>query len=498
MQRAAMRRWPVILILASWLGACATTAPPSRPPVPLPGAFSKGVRAPSDADQAWWDAFGDPVMSGLIARALSSSPDIAQAAARIRQAREQAAITLGGHGPQLNASGQASAARLSENALPSSLAGALSGSPGSSGGIGLPGETFTTFQTGFDAAWELDLFGGQGSEDAAALARAEAAMWSARDVEVMLAAEVARAYQQYRALQRRLALADETLGLQREALSFVQVQARNGLVVESEVRRQERALAQAAVNRADLAAQTEVALHALSVLLGETPTALADSLATPAPAGPGLIAIPPGLPSELLQRRPDIRAAERQLAAATADIDVATADLYPKISLTGALQLASRSLSSLLETDSLQGNVAARISAPLLNRGRLRANVRLRQARADELAAAYSKAVLGALRDVEDGLTRLDADRRKLAELEATVAAARDEAEEASVRRRNGLDPAPALLAARLTLQAAGDARLQAQAAAAQDMIALYKALGGGWDERRLSTDEEQASGPAN
>lgn len=498
MQRAAMGRWAAIVIAASWLGACATTAAPARPPVALPAAFSTGQQAPLGAEARWWAAFGDPVLSGLIDRALASSPDMAQAAARVRQAREELAVTRGGRGPQVNASGQASAARLSQNALPSALAGALSGGPGSSGGIGLPGETFTTYQAGFDAAWEVDLFGGQRSDEAAAGARADAALWSARDAEVVLAAEVARTYQQYRALQRRLAIADETLALQREALAFVQARARNGLVVQGEVRRQQRALDQAAVQRADLAAQAEAALHALSTLLGEPPTALAGALSTPPPSAPALASIPPGLPSELLQRRPDIRAAERRLAAATADIDVATADLYPKISLTGALQLASRSLSSLLEADSLQGNVAARISAPILNRGRLRANVRLRQARADELAAAYSKTVLGALRDVEDGLTRLEADRRKLAALEAAAAAARDEADEASVRYRNGLDPAPAMLAARLTQHAAEDAWAQGEAAAAQDMIALYKALGGGWDERRLLNDEEPAGGPAD
>jgi NodT family efflux transporter outer membrane factor (OMF) lipoprotein len=493
-QRAAMWRWPAMVIAASLLGACATTAPPGDPAVPVPAAFSTGPQG-SSPEGDWWATFDDPVLSGLTDRALGSSPDTAAAAARVRQAREQLRIVQAGRGPQLKASGQASAARLSENALPSSLAGALSGGSGPSGGIGLPGETFNTYQAGFDAAWEIDLFGGQRSDERAATARADAATWSARDARVMLAAEVARTYEQYRALQRRLAIADETLALQRETLDFMQVRARHGLVVQSEVRGQERALDQSGVQRADLAAEAQVAVHALSTLLGEPPTALAEELASPPPPAPGLVDIPPGLPSQLLRRRPDIRVAERQLAAATSDIDVATADLYPRISLTGALQLASRPLTSLLETNSLQTNVAARISAPLLDRGRLRANVRLSQARTDELAAAYARTVLLALRDVEDGLTRLDADRRKLAQLQAAVAAARDEAEEASVRYRNGLDPAPVMLAARLTSQAARDAQAQGEAAAAQDMIALYKALGGGWDQARAPTDEDRSGG---
>jgi NodT family efflux transporter outer membrane factor (OMF) lipoprotein len=490
-----MARGLSILIAASLLGACATPAPADRPAPQLPAAFSKGSSGPSNVSTCWWDAFGDPVLSRLIDRALAASPDMDQALARVRQAREQERITRGGHGPQVNASGQASAVRLSENALPASLAGALSGGSGSSGGIGLPGETFTTYQAGFDASWELDLFGGQGSADAAARARTAASVWSLRDAEVVLAAEVAQTYQQYRALQRRLALADEILATQREALDFIQVRARNGLVTVSDLRKQERSLEQAAAQREDLSAQAQVRLHALSTLLGAAPAALDAELASPPSRATVLMDVPPGLPSDLLQRRPDIRATERQLVAASSDIGVATAELYPKISLTGALQLASRSLSSLLEADSLQGNAGARISAPLLNRGRLRANVRLRQARADELYAGYAKTVLVALRDVEDGLSRLAADRRRLAQLDAVAVAARDEFDTAAVRYRNGLITAPEMLTAKLTWQAARDAQIQTQAAAAQDMVSLYKALGGGWDERRTPTDEDQPHG---
>ncbi|HEX3887170.1 MAG TPA: efflux transporter outer membrane subunit [Phenylobacterium sp.] len=480
------------------LGACATHAPSSVPSVPVPASFSKGSSGPVVSVAEWWTAFDDPVLTGLVSHALAASPDVQQTVARVRQAREQEAITRDGHGPQVNASAQASEARLSKNALPSALAGLFSGSPGQSGpstGLGLPGETFTTYQLGFDASWELDLFGGQRKADKAAHARTDAALWSARDAEVTLTAEVANTYQQYRALQRRLALADETLNTQREALSFLRARARNGLNMASDVRQQERAVEQAAAQRDDLAAQADARLHALSTLLGLAPNALTGELAGAPSTAPVLVEIPPGLPSDLLKRRPDIRAAERQVAAANSDIGAATADLYPKVTLTGALQLASRSLSNLLENDSLQDNASGRIAIPILNRGRLHAMVRLRQAQADEAAAAYRKTVFAALRDVEDGLTRLDADRRRLSQFKAAAAAAQDEADAAAVRYRNGLIAAGDMLTARLTWQTARDAQVQAEAAAAQDIVALYKALGGGWDERRTLTQEDQPSG---
>jgi NodT family efflux transporter outer membrane factor (OMF) lipoprotein len=207
-----------------------------------------------------------------------------------------------------------------------------------------------------------------------------------------------------------------------------------------------------------------------------------------------MVDVPVGLPSELLRRRPDIRAAERRLAAATADVGVATADLYPKLSLTGAAQLASRSLSNLLESDSLLANGAGRLSLPLLGGGR-RATVRLRDAQAEEAMLAYRSDVLGALREVEDALSRLDADRHRADSFAAASLAAQDAADTTEVRYRNGLIAYLDVLQARQTALSARDSQAQAQAQAAQDAIALYKALGGGWDERRQPIEKEPSDG---
>lgn len=494
-QLRSMKTLGAASLASSLLLAGCATRPYVAPTVPVPAAFSHGPGGASPGDAAWWNVFDDPELTSLIDRAFASNLDVQQAVSRVRQARLQERITRGGQGPQINASAQASDATLSKNALPSALTSLFSGNPGqtsSGSGIGLPGETFQTYEAGFDASWELDLFGGQRSANDADRARTEASVWSQRDAEVTLAAEVANDYQQYRAFQRRLVLADENLKTQTDALAFLKARAGNGLVTDTDVRHQEQQVAQAAAERENLAAEADIRLHALATLLALAPTALAAELSPPPSGTPVLVDVPPGLPSDLLKRRPDIRSAERQVAAATAEVGVATADLYPKITLTGGLQLASRSLSTLLESDSLQDNASGRLSIPLLNRGRLHATVSLRQAQAEEATLAYRKAVFTGLREVEDALTRLAADRRRLGQYQASTKAAQDEAGTAEVQYRNGLIAAADMLTARQAWQTAADAQVQAEAAAAQDMVALYKALGGGWDERRDPVQEDK------
>jgi NodT family efflux transporter outer membrane factor (OMF) lipoprotein len=486
------------------VGGC-TVGPDYQPPaVAVPAAYGSGDQtgaAGADMAQAdmaqWWQAFGDPVLDGLVTRALEANLDLRQAAARVAQARAAERAVAAGRGPSVNASAQAGANRLSENSLPAGLVDLGGGNGGGtpSGGLGLPGEAFATFQAGFDASWEIDLFGGQRRAEEAARARSEAAEWSQRDAEVLLVAEVANTYQQYRALQRRVAVADETLDSERALLEFIAVRTGHGLVTTLDARSQEREIAQLAAQREDLAAETAVRVHALGTLLGLAPDALAAELAG-APAGaPATVAVPAGLPSELLQRRPDIRAAERELAAASANIGVATADLYPKFSLTGALQLASRALTSLLEADSILASGTGRLSLPLVGAGASRATVEQREARADEAVLAYQGEVLGALRDVEDALTRLAADRRRAEQLRAAELAARDAADTSAVRYRNGVVAYLEVLTAQQALLSARDTLTQAEAAVAQDEVALFKALGGGWDARRVANEGDEAGG---
>lgn len=477
------------------LGGC-TVGPSYQPPIistPTAYASPRDPGIPVANISSWWAAFDDPVLDGLVSRALVDNLDVQQATARIRQARAQEMAARRSGDPQVNASAQGGYTKLSSNALPSSLAGLTGGNGDQSGGgaLGLPGEGFANFQLGFDASWEIDLFGGRRRANEAARARTERAIWSQRDAEVTMVAEVANTYQQYRALRRRIAIADQAIAASRALLGFIQVRTAKGLVTTLDERQQERDIDQQLAQREDLAAQAQAHIHALSVLLGLAPASLSVELAAVPLAPPVAVTVPAGLPSELLQRRPDIRAAERQLAAATADIGVATADLYPKFSLTGALQLASRSLSNLFSTDSIQANGAGRLSLPLLGRGETKATIHVREAQAQEAVLAYQGDLLAAFKDVEDALTRLDADRKRTGHLQASADAAQDSADTAAVRYRNGLTSYLDVLAAQQTLLSARDVLAQAEAATAQDVVALYKALGGGWDEKRILEKEE-------
>lgn len=482
------RRGAAAFALLAALGGCAAESGFEHRTVALPAAFSSGDAEAAPTVGAWWERFDDPTLDALVERALAGNPDLGQAAARIRQARARERIVVAGSAPSVEAAAQAGYTRISENAIPR-IPGA--GGEGGDGepAFGLPGMDFTTFRAGFDASWEADLFGRRRDERAAAAARTEAAIWSARDAEVALAAEVGDAYLRYRLLQQRIALAERRLEMQRALVGFAEARARSGVATTIALRRREQAASDLAAAVADLDAQQSALLNGLAVLLGETPERLAVELEEPSPPPAAGFEVPPGLPSQLLLRRPDLREAERRLAAAVSDIGAARAALFPTIELTGLLQLVSTSLAELLTPGSLQIDGAARIAMPILDGGRRRATLDLRRAEAEEAAEAYRAQTIDALHDVENALVRLEADRRRQTLLAASEAAARDAAASLAVRFRNGLVPEMDAIEARQALVAAEEARLEAGAAAAADLVALYKALGGGWDDRENAND---------
>lgn len=478
--------------------AAAPVLPPSE--ISLPATYGEQAPGLAAVDPGqWWRAFADPVLDGLVVRAQAGNLDLRQAAARVAQARAQEQATRASGGPRVNVAGQGGYTRLSDNALPSALSN-LGGGSGAGGqsALGIPGEGFTTFQAGFDASWELDLFGRQASANEAADARGDASVWSARDAQVILTAEVVRTYQRYRMLQRRIAIADETLVGERDLLGLVRARGSNGLATTLDERLQEREMDRIAAQRADLVAQQRAQVQALALLLGTVDGGVAAELAEPPASAPVVFDVPVGLPSDLLRRRADVRAADRRLAAATAEIGIARADLYPRFSLTGALQLASRALSSIVSADSIFANGTGRVSLPLIDGGAGRATVRLREAQRDEALFAYQAQVLSAFRDVKDALARSDADRQRMGHLQASERAAHDVLDTHMVRHRNGLVAYADVLIARRQWLGARDALVQAQADAALDQVALFKALGGGWDDRRMDEKGGVADGRDN
>lgn len=473
MKRAAV-------VLAALAAGC-TVGPDYRPPaMPTPERFagSAAPDGPTDAAlAAWWTAFGDARLGELVGRALARNLDVEMAAARIREARAREIVTGAAALPRVAAQGSVTRQRISENAIP-----VPPGGGGGGGGFGLPGEEFTTWRAGFDASWELDLFGRNRREREAARGRTEAATWDRRDVEVSVAAEVAGAYLRLRTLQQRIANAAAELERQQRLEQLVAARARGGLVSGEDLARQSSDRAAAAAAIAPLEAEAEAQIHALGVLTGDTPDALTAALA-PARALPSTPVIPAGLPSELLRRRPDIRSAERRLAASTADIGVAVADLYPRFSLTAAPALVSTALASLLEWGSRSFSAAAAVDWPIFDGGRTRGTIAVADARRSQALIAYRKSVLTALQDVEDALSRTDGDRGRLAKLEAALESAQRTEALARTRYRGGLVPLSDVLVAqgrRLSLE---NQVIETRGAVALDTAALFKALGGGWPE---------------
>jgi NodT family efflux transporter outer membrane factor (OMF) lipoprotein len=478
------------LLGATLLGGC-TVGPNYRTPaVEVPPAFSEPqIAAPGAAiDPAhWWTAFGDDTLTSLVERALKDSPTIAIAASRVRQARleEIAAHAVGK--PTVDASANGSHVEFSKNAGFSSLARLFSGGNGggnsNSGGIALPGSGITTYAAGFDASWEIDLFGGGRRGVEGALARTDAAIWSQRDAAVTLGAEVAQAYFALRLDQAQIAVVEEELARQRRALEIAGNIAKVGLSPQIDVKRQQQSISSIEARLEPLRADVRVRIHALGILLGIAPESLITELTGPLPALQPVPVIPAGLPSDLLRRRPDIRAAERQLAASTAEIGVAVADLYPKFKLTGMAQLISTSLGSLVSGDSIQASGVGGVTFPLLDWGRRKATVNLRKEDREQAYLRYRATVLGALRDVEDPLARIDAERRRNAALRRAVADAEATNHAVEAQYRTGFVAQNSVIDAQVAVLAAREQLVASDAQLRQDSAALFKALGGGWEQ---------------
>lgn len=470
-----MKRFPLLALL---LAGCATVGPDYREPqIAVPDRYLESSSTAQTDLTRWWNGFNDAPLASLIERGLAQNLDIELAAAKIREVRAQERAIGASKSPQVAAEGSATRQRISENAIPAP--------PGAGGGgsFGLPGSEFTTWRVGFDASWELDLFGRNVRERQAAGARTAAAIWNRRDAEVMVAAEIASSYFRLRELQARIANAQAEFARLQRFERLVAARTRGGLVTgqDLEQQRSERAAAAAAIPA--LETQAKAQIHALGVLVGTTPDALASILKAPAALAPDIPSVPSGLPSELLRRRPDIRAAERELAAATADIGVAVADLYPRISLTAAPALVSTALGSLLEWGSRSFTAGAAIDWPIFDGGRRKANVEVRNARQEQALIAYRKAVLTGLQDVEDALARIDGDRQQIVRLGEALGTAKRAEEIARTRYRGGLVTLSDVLIAEARRIQLEEQLIEIRGAHARDTVALVKALGGGWQE---------------
>ena len=499
-RRVLMRtRSSVALLAAAALAACTVGPNYKTPQMPTPAAYQETGAVPGATSETpdlrqWWSQFRDPTLDSLVERALAGNLDVASGVSKIREARQQVVLAGAAARPHVDVSPSVNNTLLSKNAGFSQLAGAFqgggapgSGAGGGSVGIGLPGTDFTTYSAGFDASWELDLFGQTRRAVEAARGRVEAQEWSLRDTQVSVASEVAVDYLTLRSLQRQIAVAQTEEARQGELLALIKARRDAGFATRLEVSQQENQLATAQSQRPTLEAEARGEIHALGVLIGQPPEALSAEL-TPAA---GMLAGPPappptvpvGLPSELLRRRPDIRFAERNLAAATADVGVAVGDLYPQINLTGSADLISASLKNLVSGNSIQTSVTAMLVEHVFDGGKIRANISARKEARIQAYLAYQKTVLTALKDVEDALSRYGAEQRRNAQLRAAAQAARVAFEMADDRYKTGLSDFINVLQTQAALYQAETQLAESDGLVDQDLVSLEKALGGGWSD---------------
>jgi NodT family efflux transporter outer membrane factor (OMF) lipoprotein len=451
-------RSPQIATPAAYIEAPAPAATTAATTLPA-------AAAPSDATLArWWELFKDPILQGLIDQALAGNPDLQTAASRVRQARLQEIVTRSAEYPDVSAA-------VDTVILHSSLAG---------GSLPLP-SALNLYTAGFDATWEVDLFGATRRAVQAARANTEAAIWARRDGEVSLSAEVANDYLTLRGLQARIALGQAQVQREQALFTLIRQRRQTGFVTQLNVNQQTGALESARAQIPELQAQARAEIHALGVLLGQSPESLADRLASATALPPAPPPLPLGLPSELLRRRPDIREAERRMAASNAQIGVQMASLYPKLNLIALGSLAGTSLDSLFSAKNLLGAAVGMATEPLFDAGRRRASVKLAREDAAQSALAYRKAVLGALRDVEDALSRYRFEQQHRIALAQAVDATRNSLGIAEDRYKTGFSTFVDVLQAQAALLTLQDQLTQSDAQLLSDLIALYKALGGGW-----------------
>ena len=473
-----------MIVRAPWLAvslavaACSVGLHYTRPSPSTPAAWSELPAGRLVTDPAalarWWTGFHDPTLDALVGRAVDGNLDLKIAAARLKEARAARGIAAAGALPQVDAAASYSRTQRSNSVPPFNAA---AGAPSPFGP-----RVQNAFEAGFDATWEIDVFGGVRRDLEAASAQVEAAAEARRDVLVSAIAEVARNYVELRGNQRRLEILEDTLRSERDTLDLARSRFDAGLGSELDVTRAEGLLQETASRGPELERLARADVQALRVLLGGEPGALAPALEAPGAIPPIPPEIPWALPSELLSRRPDLRQAEREVAAATARVGVATADLFPRFSITGGLSRLSTDLGGLTSGASQLWALGPRVSWPIFSGGRIRANIRVQEARQEQALLQYEKAVLVAVEEVENALSAHVRERRRQEDLGASVAANRRALELATDRYTGGLESFLSVLDAQRALYAAEDLLVQSESAAALDLIAVYKALGGGWE----------------
>jgi multidrug efflux system outer membrane protein len=467
--REPLRMVCVGLVSCLVLTAGCKVGPNFKPPqTQVPEAWSGPLPpAPAEAGQdlaLWWTQFNDPTLTSLIESAIESNLDLKLAEAGIRQARAARRIAASGLGPTVDAAGSFRRGQ----------------SPGP-GGTNDFGPTTNLYQAGFDAAWEIDIFGGVRRSVEAATADLDAAVEARRNVLVTLTAEVASNYVDLRSFQQEIVIAQQNLKAQQHSAELTRQRFQGGFVSGLDVANADAQVATTAAQIPLLEAAARQTIYSLSVLLGREPGALLEELSAPLaiPAAPPTT--PVGVPSELLRRRPDVRQAEAQIHADTARIGVAVADLFPQFSLSASLGRQGETFSSLGDRINRFWSLGPSASWNLFATGRNLSNIELQKAFQEQSMIAYRQTVLAAVQEVENALIASAKEQEHREALVDAVAANRKAVQLATELYTQGQTDFLNVLNAQRSLYASEDALVQSTRTVSTDLVTLYKALGGGW-----------------
>jgi NodT family efflux transporter outer membrane factor (OMF) lipoprotein len=459
----------LVSVLAVGAAGCAVGPAYRRPAVSVPrewpGEPARGTSQGDAVTGEWWATFHDRELESLVTRAVEVNLDLQLAAARVEEARASRGVAGSNFAPQVNVAVSAASNRQVLFGLP---VGPLAYQTG-------------LYQGQLDMSWEADVFGRVRSQFRGATADLAAQENDRRNVLVTLLGDVATNYARLRGYQLRLAIAQRNIGIQQDTLDLTRALAGAGQATDRDVAQAEAQLESTRASVPQLETGRDTAIHRLGVLLGSEPSSLAAELLqdSPLPAAPE--AVPVGLPSELLERRPDIRRAEAQLAAATARVGEARADFFPKFSLTGAAGRESTQLHLLALGLGNVFSFGPSVSLPIFTAGRIRANVAVQQARTKQAEAAYRSTVLTAMEETENALVAYSNEQDRRDRLERVTRADRTALELAQAQYRAGLSDFLTVLDAERTLSGNEDQLAQSQTAVVTGLVSLYKALGGGW-----------------
>ena len=456
------------------LSGCAVGPNYVRPVTPEPAAWSarSAGESSSPADDAtiatWWTLLGDPLLTELVQSAVTQNPGVLEARGRVRQARAQRQVARADFLPTVKASTGVTESRQSDKSF-------------GGGGSGSGNRNRTLYQVGFDSTWEIDLFGATRRSVEAATADLAASEENLRDVLVSLVGELALTYVDLRRTQAQLTIAENNLETDTETYQIAEWREQAGLTTTLDVEQARTSLEETRSRIPALRTSIKQTENRLAVLTGTPPEAIDDRFAEQKPIPVAPLAVAVGVPADTLRRRPDVRRAERELAAETARVGVATAARYPSLNVAGSIGLEALSPGGLFSAGADAASVAATLAQTVFDFGRISGNIEAQDAVREQAAARYQSVVLTAFEDVENALVAFAEEQERRSALAEAVAAAERAALLSRDQYTSGLVDFETVLVAQRSLYSLQDQLASSEAEVTADLIRLYKALGGGW-----------------